>query len=206
MPWQHVIASLTKTLDRFGPDLSTWKILLVLLAGAAFGFVVLFVDFPWWNHHHRDFSGNSAFVLWAGLMCMQTGLWALALAWLLPSVGRLRADYNRENRTEVVVSTAMILAFIVVLAVGSPPCHAQGPDYMPGQAEKVGLHTLVGALVGLVAARGVWFVHGGLKQPASEDLGKEKALNTFLALQSDLHRFLGFRSGRSATSKRALRT
>jgi hypothetical protein len=37
----------------------------------------------------------------------------------------------------------------------------------------------------------VWFVHGGLKRLSAEELATEKALETFLALQDNLHRFLG---------------
>ena len=176
--------------DDSAQSLSTWKVLVVLLAGAAAGALVLFCDLPWWDECHREFSRTGPFVLWAGLMGAQTALWALVLAWLVPSVGRLRTRYGRENRTEVVASTAMILAIIVVVAVGGPLA-SSWPDYVPHHAVKVGLITLVGALVGLVAARGVWFVHGGLKQLAAEDLGTDKALKTFLALQNDLHRFLG---------------
>lgn len=187
----HAVTRLTDSVERrLDQDVSTWKVLVVLIGGALFGFVVVFADFPWWDEHHRTFSGKGAFVLWAGLMCAQTALWALALAWLLPSVARLRAQYGRKNRTEVVVSTTMILAIIVLLAVGGAIVNAW-PDYVPHHSAKIGLLTLVGALVGLVAARGVWFVHGGLKQLAAEDLGTEKALSTFLSLQSELHRFLG---------------
>jgi hypothetical protein len=171
-------------------DISTWKVLVVLFAGAAAGFLVLFGDAPWWDEHHRMFSHEGAFVLWAGLMCAQTALWALALAWLMPSVSRLRAQYARENRTEVVASTAMILAIVVGLALGGPLVSAW-PDYVPRHAVKVGALTLIGALVGLVAARGVWFVHGGLKRLSAEELATEKALETFVALQDNLHRFLG---------------
>src|SRR6266540_1729515 len=86
----HVTARLTKFGERLERDLSTWQVLVVLLAGALFGLVVLFADFASWDQPHRDFSGKGAFVLWASLMCAQTALWALALAWLVPSVRRLR--------------------------------------------------------------------------------------------------------------------
>ena len=174
---------------RLNGELSTWKLLAVLLAGALFGWVVVFGDFHWWDDTHRDFAGNGAFVLWAALMCAQTALWALALAWLLPTVGRLRIEYRDENRSEVIYSTALIFGMIVLLAGGGPIFNAW-PDYVPRHAVKVGLLTLVGALVGLVAARGVWFVHGGLKKLARGDLRNESALTMFLALQSDLYRLL----------------
>jgi hypothetical protein len=51
-------------------------------------------------------------------MCAQTGLWALALVWLLPTISRLRAKYADENRTEVTYSTALILGIIVLLVSG----------------------------------------------------------------------------------------
>jgi hypothetical protein len=186
-----VTAALTRGIERhLESELSTWKVLVVLLAGAVFGWVVVFADFPWWDQAHRDFAGAGAFVLWSTLICTQTGLWGLALAWLLPSVGRLRDQYGDKNQTEVVASTTMILAIILALVIGGPSLN-DWPDYVPHHVVKVGLLTLVGALVGLVAARGVWFVHGGLKQLTEEDLRTEKALKTFLDLQTNLDRFLG---------------
>lgn len=172
-------------------DISTWKLLSVLLAGALFGAVVLYGDSPWWDEHHKETAREGAFVLWGGLMCAQTALWALALAWLAPSVARLRARYGAENRTEVVVSTAMLLGLALLLSGGGLLVTTNPPNYMPGHEVKVSLLSLVGLLVSLVAALGVWFVRGGLMQLAAKDLGTEKALSTFLALQSELRRFLG---------------
>jgi hypothetical protein len=173
-------------------DISTWKLLSVLVGGSLIGAMVLFADSPWWDDDHRKFAREGPFVLWAGLMCAQTALWALALVWLAPSVARLRTEYGAKNRTEVVVSTAMILGIIVLLVIGGPVARAWvWPNYLPYHSLKVGLLTLVGALVSLVAARGVWFVHGGLKQLADERLDTRSAMSTFLALQSELYRFLG---------------
>ena len=73
-------------------EISTWKVLLVLLAGAAFAAVVIFGDSFSWSESHREFARDSGpFTLSVALMCAQTGLWALALAWLVPSVRRLTA-------------------------------------------------------------------------------------------------------------------
>jgi hypothetical protein len=191
VPFGWVSARLTDGVERrLDRGVCTWELLFVLFGGALFGFVVLFADYLRWDQCHRTFAGNGAFVLWAGLMCAQTALWALALAFLLPSVTRLRARYFARNRTEVVGSTWMIMAIILVVAVGLP-IKSSWPDYVPHHAVKIGLLTIVGLFVGLVAARGIWFVHGGLKQLAGENLGTDQALRTFLALQSDLHRFLG---------------
>jgi hypothetical protein len=187
----RTLARLTKAIERrLEGDLSTWELLVALLAGELFGFVVVFGDYLWWDEHHRDFSGNGAFVLWAGLMCAQTGLWTLALGWLLPTIGRLRAEYGDENRREVTYSTVLILGIIALVAVGAPLINTW-PDYVLHHVVKIALLTTVGALVGLVAARGIWFVHGGLKKLGAEDLGTESAQKTFLSLQSDLRRFLG---------------
>lgn len=169
-------------------DVSSWNLLVVLLLGALVGVLILFCDRPWWDARHRDFAHNGAFVLWVALMCAQTALWALALAWLLPSVRRLRREYREANRLEVRASTLIILAIILLLAVGGAFTNSW-PNYIPGHSAKVGLLTLIGALVGLVAARGVWFVHGGLKR-LEEHLGTKRSLELFLSLQSDLQRFL----------------
>ena len=164
-------------------DISTWKLLSLLLAGGLFGAVVLRADSPWWDEAHKDFAGKSSFVLWGGLICSQTALWALVLAWLGPSVLRLGANYGAENRTEVLASTAMILGIIVLFTVGTPLVKPW-PNYMPHHVVKIALLSLVGGFVVLVDALGVWFVHGGLKKLATEELATEKALRTFLALDT----------------------
>ena len=55
---------------------------------------------------------------------------------------------------------------------------------------KLGFLTVVGALVGLVAAQGIWLVRGGLTVVAGE-VARARALDTFRSLQGDLQRFLG---------------
>jgi hypothetical protein len=171
-------------------EISTWKVLLVLLGGAAFAALIIFGDSPWWDKPHRDFARESGpFTLWVALMCAQTGLWALALAWLLPSVRQLRRLYGRANRREIVVSTAIILALIVSLTVVGPLINSR-PDYVRHHSVKLGFLTLVGALVGLVAAQGIWLVRGGLTAVAGEAV-REQALESFRSLQGELQRFLG---------------
>jgi hypothetical protein len=171
-------------------QLTTWGLLLLLLAGVAFGIAVLYGDYASWDERHRDFARDSgAFNLWVGLMCAQTAVWAIALAWLLPVVRRLRREYGDENRSERIGSTAVILVLIVALAVGGPR-RTHWPDYLQNHTAKIAFLTLVGALVGLVAAQGVWLVHGGLKRLARGDLRGDLAVPTFLSLQADLNRFL----------------
>jgi hypothetical protein len=165
-------------------------VLAVLLAGAAFGALVIFCDSFWWDSGHRRFSRDSGpFTLWAGLMCAQTGLWALALVWLLPSVRRLHRLYGDANKRELVASTAIILVLIVLLAVVGPLLRSW-PDYVPHHTVKIGFLTLVGAVVGLVAAQGIWLVRGGLIAVADEPV-RECALERFQWLQGELQRFLG---------------
>jgi len=122
-------------------------------------------------------------------MCAQTGLWALALVWLLPSVRRLHRLYGDANKRELVASTAIILVLIVLLAVVGPLLRSW-PDYVPHHTVKIGFLTLVGAVVGLVAAQGIWLVRGGLIAVADEPV-RECALERFQWLQGELQRFLG---------------
>lgn len=169
-------------------ELTTWKVIVVFVVGASVGFVTLFADAWSWDKGHRHAAHASAEVLWAALLCAQTGLWLLALAWLWPTIRNLPSEYQRANRNEIVGSTAAILA-IVVADVGLVRLH--WPDYLPGHAYKLGVLTLLGGLVGLVAARGVWIAHGGLKLLVRGDLRSEHTLRTFLSIQDAVGRFLG---------------
>ncbi len=189
-PPRRGAAAIRGAVDFGGGELTTWGLLVLVLAGAAFGLVVLYGDYASWDERHRDFARESgAFNLWVGLMCAQTALWALALAWLLPVVRRLRREYGDQNRSERFGSTAVILLLILGLAVGGP-LHSRWPDYVQNHTVKIAFLTLVGALVGLVAAQGVWLVHGGLKRLGGGDLRDDSAVPTFLSLGADLNRFL----------------
>jgi hypothetical protein len=169
---------------------TTWKVLVVFLLGASVGFLVLFADRWSWHSNQIVAARSSAGVLWASLMCTQTGLWALALAWLRPTLRKLPREYRRENRSEILGSSIVILGIIVALAVWGV-VHEMWPNYFRGHAIKLGMLTILGGLVGLVAARGVWCVHGGLKLLARRDLGSDESLKTFLSLQDAAGRFLG---------------
>ena len=100
------------------------------------------------------------------------------------------AEYGDQNRSERFGSTAVILLLILGLAVGGP-LHSRWPDYVQNHTVKIAFLTLVGALVGLVAARAcLWLVHGGLKRLGGGDLRDDSAVPTFLSLGADLNRFL----------------
>lgn len=170
-------------------ETTTWKVLLVLLVGGVLGFLVLFADAPTWDHPHRVAARSSTIVLWAALMCAQTAFWALALFWLLPTIRSLPAEYARANRSEIVGSTLAVATIIGAYAIGGI-VHNPWPDYLPGHAVKLVVLTVLGAVVSLVAARGIWFVHGGLKELGRRQVGSE-SLETFLSLQEALRRFLG---------------
>lgn len=173
-----------------GRDVTTWEVLVVLALGALVGFVILFADEPSWDHAHRAAARSGAVVLWTALMCAQTALWALALAWLFPTIRALPPKYAQANRSEIVGSSLAILAILLALGVAGM-VHPMWPNYLPGHAVKLGVLTIVGGLVGLVAARGLWLVHGGLKLLGKKDLASAESLREFLSLQADADRFLG---------------
>jgi hypothetical protein len=182
--WKFVVV-----LRRFTRDVTTWLVLVVFLLGASVGFLVLFADRWSWHTNQIVASHSSPVVLWAALLCAQTGLWALALLWLLPTIRSLPGEYRRANRNEIVGSSIVILAIVIAISV-SGMVHPMWPNYFRGHAIKLGMLTILGGLVGLVAARGVWSVHGGLKLLARRDLGSDESLKTFLSLRDDAGRFL----------------
>jgi hypothetical protein len=171
-------------------EIRTSSVLLVLLGGYAAGLLILFADLPWWSDANRKFAHEGPFLLWSSLMCAQTALWALVLAWIVPSVLRLRRAYGEENRGEVIDSTIVIGALILVVIV-VPPLTSPVPDYVPNHIAKVSLLTLLGSVVGLIAARGIWFVHGGLKRLGRVAKPTGETMRTLQSLEGELHRFLG---------------
>jgi hypothetical protein len=152
-------------------DITTWRLLVVFGA-------------------RRHVASSPADALWASLICAQTGLWALALAWLIPKVRRLPRDYARENKSEIMGSSLAILVVLVALSVGGM-VRTRWPNYLPGHAIKLGVLTMLGGLVGLVAARGIWVCHGGLRLLERRCLAADDALRTFLRLRDDIHSYLG---------------
>lgn len=196
----RLLARLVGWLEHWSDDLSTWKVLTVLVIGALFGLFILFFNFHWWDDRHRDFAGMSTFVLWAGLMSAQTALWALGLAWLLPSLaGLCRRDDDTEDvrrelfgrKSELWLSIAALSVTIGLFLVPAAVIKSW-PNYMPSHDWKLGILTLTGVIAGLVAASGVWLTHGRLKQLLSaSDLSDRQVLDEFLSLQSGFYRFLG---------------
>jgi len=164
-------------------------VLAILVVGLLVGVLILFADRPWWPPDNDEFAAKGPFVLWSSLFCAQTALWALLLAWLLPQVGRLEAEYRSENANEVVWSTRAVLALVVLAAI-LPPLLFPAPNFVPEHAEKLGLLTILGGLVGLVPARGIWLVHGGLKR-LERDPGRDGgSIKAYRPLAAELQRFI----------------
>jgi hypothetical protein len=172
---------------------TTWALLALLAVGALFGFVILLVGSSGWNFYYRHFVHTSAFLLWAGLMCAQTGLWVVALVWLFPSLRRqwsARSFLSSEVLLSIFAIAAIAAAFVVV---SQRTKHS--PEYIPGHTWRLITLTTAGLVVGLVAASGIWLARAGLRrlgqQPSSAESEKAAALRLFLICKDDLDRFLG---------------
>jgi hypothetical protein len=172
---------------------ATWALLALLAVGALFGFLILLGGYSGWNYYHRHFVHTSAFLLWAGLMCAQTGLWVVALVWLFPSLRRqwsARSFFSSEILLSIFAIAAIATAFVVV---SQRTRHS--PDYIPGHTWRLITLTTAGLVVGLVAASGIWLARDGLRrlgqQPLSAENDKTTALRLFLICKDDLDRFLG---------------
>jgi hypothetical protein len=172
---------------------TTWSLLALFLAGVLVSLFILLFNFPSWSHYRHHFAGNGAFLLWAGLVCTRTGVWVVALAWLLPS---LRRHWSARSffSPELLLSTLMVAIPTAVIAVVSATMK-HWPDYIPGALWKLITLTAPGYVVGLVLAWGIWLVRDGLRQigqqPLSTESEKATALKTFLICKDDLNRFLG---------------
>jgi hypothetical protein len=159
------------------PPLTTAKLLWIFLVGVAVGAAILFADYPWWDDKHHDFAHTSPFILWATLVCASTALWMLAFFWLLPSLSELvRVGSQQERRelygrgSELLHSIVALVAIIVLFFILGRA--KSWPNYLPGHSTKVAVLTALGALVGLVAASGVWLTNARLKQ-----LGRHESLS-----------------------------
>jgi hypothetical protein len=172
---------------------TTWSLLALLFVGALVSLFILLLHFWSWNDYQQDFSGNGAFLLWAGLVCTRTGVWVVALAWLLPS---LRRHWSARSffSAELLLSTLMVGITTAVIAAASVKVR-HWPHYIPGSTWKSITLTAPGYFVGLVLAWGIWLVRDGLRQLGQRSLSTEgaktTALKTFLICKDDLNRFLG---------------
>jgi hypothetical protein len=192
-------------------EVTTTQVLVPLLIGVLSGALILFWQPFWhplrvhpltlhgWSEKHQLFAKTSPFILWAALMCAQTGLWLLVLVWLRPSFRRVWPEKGKRLalvrlRGEAMGSTVAI-AITVSIFVGGAVRLRSWPDYMPGHEWKVVTLTGVGALVGLFAAWGIWLTHAQLMELADRlrrgVLSRESALNCFLIHQRRVKRFLG---------------
>jgi hypothetical protein len=192
------VSGLAATETKPDPDqterwVTTWALLALLIVGALLGLFVLRVGSSGWSYYYRHFVHTSAFLLWAGLICAQTGLWVVALVWLFPSLRRqwsVRSFFSSEVLLSIFAIAAIATAFIVV---------GQGtnrlPHYIPGHTWRLRTLTIAGLLVGLVAASGIWLVRDRLRKldqrPLSAESEKTAALRLFLICKDDLDRCLG---------------
>lgn len=138
----------------------------------------------------EEFVDSDRFRIWISLLCIQSAAWG-ALALVL--VGLVRRLYKafpapRQNRGRI----ALMALLVTVLALGFLAAYSSVAPYYPltHRQLKLGVITLVGLAVALVAVVGMWVAAAALQDLSQFRQGG--ALSAYVRLRDELRRFLGF--------------
>jgi len=166
--------------------------MIAAVAGLGLGLLVVCFDYRSWSPQSRDFAVKGPFLLWLGLICAQTMLWALALP---PLVGTFRRHWRARTPASVrgeVVPSALVLIILAATLVLVSHRTAAAPDFIPRLYPKILVLTAFALLVALIAAMAIWLIRGRAEALAPGPGITRSELQTYMRLRADLERLLGF--------------
>lgn len=170
----------------------TYLVMLAAAGGLGLGVLLVCFDYLSWSHRVRHFASSGPFLLWLGLICAQTMLWALALPLL---AGTFRRHWHGRAPASVkneVVPSAVVLAILIATLAVVPHLIAPAPDFIPGRHPKILAVTTLGVLVALIASMTIWLIRGRVDALGRSPVIAKSELQTYLRLRSDLEWLLGF--------------
>jgi hypothetical protein len=171
----------------------TYLVMLAAVGGLGLGVLIVYFDYSSWNQQTRHFARTSgSFLLWLGLICAQTMLWALALP---PLAGTFRRHWRARTPTSVlgeVVPSALVLTVLVATFTLVPHLIGPAPDFIPHRYPKILALTALGGLVALIASMTIWLIRGRAEALGRSPTITRSELQTYLRLRADLEWLLGF--------------
>jgi hypothetical protein len=170
----------------------TYLVMLAAVGGLGLGILLVYFDYSSWSPKAGDFARTGPFLLWLGLICAQTMLWALALP---PLLGTFRHHWRRRAPASVlgeVVPSAIVSAILVATLPVVPRLIRSEPDFIPWLHLKIIALTGLGLPVTLIAAMAIWLIRGRAEAPGRSSTITRSELQTYLRLRTDLEWLLGF--------------
>lgn len=137
---------------------------LLAFAGAIVGAGIVFIHYSRWGSDSRTFVHGGPFVLWLGLICAQTAVWAVSIPVLL----RIGKGLGHGGEARIWASAAaMFLIALSGVLFGAIVPDVRGWDsfgYLPGRPWKISLLGLFGCLVAVYGLFQMWQIYFELKE------------------------------------------
>jgi hypothetical protein len=148
-----------------GTTILVWGVL-----GAAIGAVTVFGDVFSWTDHHQRFVHKGEFIVWFGLIVVQTTAWAIGLQ----LVREIRRGLRRADRR--IAFAVVVMAIFVglgVLAGAFVPAHYHWHSYgyLEHRRWKIAILGVFGAAVALYGFETMWKIYRELDKRRREPVG-----------------------------------
>lgn len=162
----------------------------IVVGGIAFVFCsfIILIN-PKSSYAHEAFTSKPQFLIWLFLFSLQFSLWVIIALPLFKEISGLM-DHYKKNKLEVIttfISTILITAIYIIFFA-----FIRLPKELPlaHHRLKVWPLTIIGLLIALLAATGIWLVHIGVREIAKKSNPNKKSIEDYLKLRKQLKLFL----------------
>jgi hypothetical protein len=179
----------TRTQEDAGLPLRGSATFLLAFAGAFAGAAIIFGDYGNWGDDNQAFAGSGPFILWLGLICAQTAVWAVGI-WVLVEIQK---GLGHRGQWRIWGSaTAMFAVALGGALVGTIVPDVLGWEsfsYLHGRPWKISLLSLFGCLVAVYGLVGMWRIYYELRPKRDESVSLAY-LPTYLKLHDKLQQLI----------------
>jgi hypothetical protein len=183
------------------------------IAGLAVGLAVIFIDYysdSWNSPVSRSFLSSTAGQFWLFLIVVQTVYWASVARPMFTSL-RTLAKYFKREPVAIALWCALFLLLIIAARIFAPSCghnpvidpatntalidqlthKIKETGYgLPNSSSKLLAHTIIGAVVALMAGAGSLLLRVGFKTLSPSAESPTKKIKRFLSMRNCLLYFL----------------
>jgi hypothetical protein len=128
------------------------------LIGVAIGVATVFADWGTWTRHHQKFAREGEFIVWFGLIVLQTTAWAIAFR----LIRQIRRGLHPADRRILVAALVMLgFALLGVLAGAFVPAyfHWHSYGYLTHRRWKIAILGALGASVSVYGFQAMWKIY-----------------------------------------------